>query len=692
MNNLTFLRLAGWILLSMLFIPIGLAAVTNDHLADAINIDKLPVTLQQNTLEAGNETNEVLPQCLNEVAASVWYQYTATRNQTVVFDTFGSDYDTVLSVWTGAAHPLTQLACDDDSNNTNQSQVSVELEPDITYYINISGYSGENGTLILNALPVNQLENDLLTDAIKIKPEASLSYSNTQSIIGAETESKEAVASCAPKREFASVWYQYTPSSTQRVVFNTIGSDYNTILSVWTGNKHPLLEVACNDDNGMPQSQVGVELIKGKTYYLKITAHLMESGSLSEPTGLLVFNMTAPPANDEVANAIPITESLPYTNTQYTGGATIEIDELFPSCVPEASASVWYLFTPTTDYDNVTFSTAGSGYNTVLSIWQGTEHPFNQLACNDNAMATEQSSNSQITIPLTQNIAYYINVSGVDGEMGNLILRVGEGETDFKLAASQAQGKTIEKCQSTTLTVDLSTLAGKQIEMTTNPVANQWKMGVALPFVYQWYQGESGDESQLVAELEDEPVFTTPLLTETTPYWVRISNPTGTVESDTITVIVKENKAANGDGVDAEGNPVSTNAHFFGLVTTSPDETENLAFIKQTDTVFISYALEVDVNHFEQSADILIVAAYTVGEDTYYFMRNGDMWASWDMDMAQLTASEKNTVLSKCLEVPVVSEGRLENMPGSFTVYVGYRLTSNGNILFSGEPITFSVE
>ncbi len=686
MNKLTFLHLPGWIILSILFTPLGLAAApANDNLVAAIEIANFPYTHQQSTIDAVNEPAELLSKCFEDlttqfVSASVWYQYTATRDQQVTFDTLGSDYDTVLSVWQGTRHPLTEVACNDDNGDQIQSHLSASLEKGTTYYLNISGFNGVSGNLILNANSVSSLTNDDLADAIEITPDANFSYSNVQNTKEASNESNELVASCDSNNQ-GSVWYQYTANDTQRVVFDTVSSDYNTLLSVWTGSQHPLEEMACDDGDGGPDSQVSVELTSGTTYYIRVAAGEVGGGSLLPQTGLLVINMTSPPSNDDVANAILIDEPGPYLNTQNTGGATLESGELSPSCSPEASASVWYLYTPSVDYDNMIFSTVGSSYDTVLSLWQGTDHPFTEVACNnDVTVLTEQvtqlGSASQVSLPLAENETIYIDVSSASGDTGNLILRVEEGKRDFAIT-EYPNNTAITSCQNSHLNVGTSAIEGV--------------FEVTQPLSYQWYQGESGDDSRLVAELEDEAVFTTPLLTETTDYWVRISNPTGTVDSDTVTITVEGNEVPNGVGIDASGNPISTNAQFFGLVTASPEEDESLAFINQTDAVLINYAAAVDINHIEQLADILIVAGYTVDDQTYYFMRNGNVWELWEGDIPELAVAEEKKLLPECIEVPVF-EGSLENMPGIFTVYVGYRPTSNGDIFFSGEPITFTVE
>lgn len=64
-------------------------------------------------------------------------------------------------------------------------------------------------------------------------------------------------------------------------------------------------------------------------------------------------------------------------------------------------------------------------------------------------------------------------------------------------------------------------------------------MGQA-PFSYHWYQGSSGDTSAPVGT--DSASFTTPVLTDTTSYWVKVTNavnPTG-ADSNTATVTVRQ--------------------------------------------------------------------------------------------------------------------------------------------------------
>src|SRR5579872_691016 len=59
------------------------------------------------------------------------------------------------------------------------------------------------------------------------------------------------------------------------------------------------------------------------------------------------------------------------------------------------------------------------------------------------------------------------------------------------------------------------------------------------PFTYQWYLGSKGNTSTPVGS--NSSSFTTPALTATTSYWVRLTTPFGTVDSETATVSVISN-------------------------------------------------------------------------------------------------------------------------------------------------------
>ncbi len=73
------------------------------------------------------------------------------------------------------------------------------------------------------------------------------------------------------------------------------------------------------------------------------------------------------------------------------------------------------------------------------------------------------------------------------------------------------------------------------------------------PLRYQWYQGLSGDESHPVGL--DSCVFLTPVLTQTTRFWVKISNAGGTIRSDAAVITVGDQKWSQSEWADAKQWP-----------------------------------------------------------------------------------------------------------------------------------------
>jgi hypothetical protein len=121
---------------------------TNDACADA--------TLLESTTLTGDttgSTNDGTATCGNSAAsADVWYRYVAPADGLVSFETFGSTYDTVLSLH--AACPGTtanELACADDSRGTLQSQVPRVVTAGEEVFVRVAGAAGATGAYDLLA-------------------------------------------------------------------------------------------------------------------------------------------------------------------------------------------------------------------------------------------------------------------------------------------------------------------------------------------------------------------------------------------------------------------------------------------------------------------------------------------------------------------------------------------------------------
>ena len=126
------------------------AAPSNDNFADRTPVTALPFTSSQNTAEAGEEVGEPMPDCGYGVGKTVWYEYTPTTSGMVQVDTVGSDFDTVLGIWTGdSLATLTDVACDDDGAADVGSMAIFPASANTRYLIQVGGYDGESGPLSL---------------------------------------------------------------------------------------------------------------------------------------------------------------------------------------------------------------------------------------------------------------------------------------------------------------------------------------------------------------------------------------------------------------------------------------------------------------------------------------------------------------------------------------------------------------
>ena len=136
-------------LLVWAFAPLAMAAPpANDSFSTPVVLGDLPVSISTNNIDATLEAGE--PSAWGYEGASVWFRWTAASTETVQIDTLGSDFDTMLAIWSGdELATLTPLASNDDSGSP-QSRVIHDVEAGVTYQIAVYGYSSAQGNITLN--------------------------------------------------------------------------------------------------------------------------------------------------------------------------------------------------------------------------------------------------------------------------------------------------------------------------------------------------------------------------------------------------------------------------------------------------------------------------------------------------------------------------------------------------------------
>ncbi|MBF0119823.1 MAG: PKD domain-containing protein [Desulfobacterales bacterium] len=94
---------------------------------------------------------------------SVWWKWVATVNSKVSVDTHGSDFNTLLAVYTGKS--VDKLICiasnDDDGSSNGNSGLSFFAENGLTYYIAVDGYNEASGNIVFN---FNVLDQQIVVD------------------------------------------------------------------------------------------------------------------------------------------------------------------------------------------------------------------------------------------------------------------------------------------------------------------------------------------------------------------------------------------------------------------------------------------------------------------------------------------------------------------------------------------------
>lgn len=122
----------------------------NDNFAAATTISGTSVSTSGTNVNATKETGEP-NHGGNTGGKSVWWTWSAPSSGTVVVDTSGSDFDTLIGVYTGGAvGALTTIAGDNDGGPNLTSRVSFPVTAGVLYRIAVDENAGASGNIALN--------------------------------------------------------------------------------------------------------------------------------------------------------------------------------------------------------------------------------------------------------------------------------------------------------------------------------------------------------------------------------------------------------------------------------------------------------------------------------------------------------------------------------------------------------------
>lgn len=395
---------------------------SNDALANAVVLNGASADANGTNMSATAEQGE--PSHAGQTSHSVWWSWTAPFNGTVVIKTEGSNFDTVLAVYTGVSvAALSKVAEDDDGGALTSSLVQFNATAGTTYRIAVDGYGDAAGDISLSVRQTASAApaNDNFASRISLAGSV-ISINGSNANATSESGEPAHVGYTAAK----SVWWTWTAPANGRVTLDTKGSSFDTLLAVYTGTAvSALLPLASDDQSGGGNaSLVKFTAVQGTTYQIAVDGWLGDQGGIAMN---LLFEQTVGPENDDFASARTLTGNSGGESAS-SRSATAESGEPphFTGC--PAARSLWWKWTaPSNGY--VRWRTVGSSFDTVMGIYVGgSVSSLTRIASDDDSGGNRTSAAEFATMA---GVTYYVAVDGYRGASGDVRI-------DFSYTAAPA--------------------------------------------------------------------------------------------------------------------------------------------------------------------------------------------------------------------------------------------------------------
>lgn len=273
-----------------LSLPAAAAPPENDSFSAAEALTGRAATATSDNEDATKELGE--PDHAGDPGgASIWYGWTAPASGTATVSTCGSDFDTLLAAYTGAAvSSLDEVAANDDDCGT-RSAVSFDVVEATAYRIAVDGKGGATGDVVLDVRLAPA--NDDFADAAAIAGDAGSVAGTT---VGASVEEDEPFGS-------PSVWFAWTAPSSGWATFETCVSAFDTVLAAYVGTELAELEwVAADDDGCAPGGGSTITFVAtaGTQYRVAVAGYDGDTGDFT-----LAWNRNPPPPEPPYAGEDP---------------------------------------------------------------------------------------------------------------------------------------------------------------------------------------------------------------------------------------------------------------------------------------------------------------------------------------------------------------------------------------------------
>ena len=597
-------------------------AATNDNFANRISINPLLGPVLGNNQNATSEPNE--PQHDGKPGGkSIWYTWQAGFTGVISLGTQGSDFDTLLAVYTGTnVAKLTPVAADDDSGGFLTSLVTFNVTAGTNYQIAVDGFKGASGNVVLG-MPSGTAYRVLTPSSGNRVPVITNQPAGQLALAGAKVTLRVGATNAQTYQ-----WYfQGAPVAVG-------GTGSSLVLTNFQAGSVGLYDVLVANAAGSVESQqASLQLAatnqpgSGGLAYLKFGDAVDAAGT----------NYTRSQARGPSSGG---GDSRGYSVSQVfsTVGASKEPGE--PNhCGQAGGASSWFVYTAPSS-GTLDLNTAGSTFNTILAVYTGPGTDFASLVPQGCGFVTNYLKQGQPNVVLPgvkPGTRYYIAVDGYQGARGTVQLHLGLGAApslvsppanQFVVAGSNAtfhvtavgstnfgyqwqlNGVNIPKATNASFTVSnaVTTNVGSYtvvvsnvvaavtsappatLTLATNPVitaqpANQTVFllkpaGLAVtvvgvnsktnPLRYQWYSGNPAAAAAVARATNSTLAFAAAQYTNNGSYFVIVANSYGAVTSAVaVLTVVDTNRPTV--AFTAPANNFSTNTGTVTVTGTASD-------------------------------------------------------------------------------------------------------------------------
>ena len=258
---------------------------SNDNFSKAATISGATGSVGGTTIDSTSETVDLIhDQDGFSQSSTVWYQWTAPKKGFYVFSVADTDEERGRDAVVGVTTGYDEEAGDWSDADVQWRRIVVQAKKGGKYWIEVGSYSNDEFDFTLSWKSFTLPANDNFAAAIAIE---GVSGSTTGYNLGASVEEGEPLPN---EKEgdwtfdtTASVWWKWKAPEDGSFTVSTAGSDFDTVLGVYTGTTvDGLATVAANDERSRDDSTslVTFGATAGTVYYFAVGGYESRMGDI----------------------------------------------------------------------------------------------------------------------------------------------------------------------------------------------------------------------------------------------------------------------------------------------------------------------------------------------------------------------------------------------------------------------------